>query len=69
MLRTYAEIDKARQSFFFNIISRNANNTRMLFATVEKLTTPLGPDETLHTKHKQITQAFLQTGRLFSPDV
>ena len=34
------ELGKARQTFFSNIINRNLNNTRTLFATVERLTNP-----------------------------
>src|SRR4029434_4012024 len=48
MLRKYNfETCKARQSFFSNIISKNMNNARVLFSTVEKLTNPppqLGPE-------------------------
>uniref|UniRef100_A0A673IYN1 Reverse transcriptase domain-containing protein n=1 Tax=Sinocyclocheilus rhinocerous TaxID=307959 RepID=A0A673IYN1_9TELE len=34
------ELGKARQSFFSNLINSNLNNTRTLFATVERLTNP-----------------------------
>ena len=34
------ELGKARQTFFSNIINSNLNNTRTLFATVERLTNP-----------------------------
>ncbi|XDV16949.1 hypothetical protein PO909_016432 [Leuciscus waleckii] len=34
------ELGKARQTFFSNIINCNLNNTRTLFATVERLTNP-----------------------------
>ncbi|KAK9973180.1 hypothetical protein ABG768_023923 [Culter alburnus] len=34
------ELGKVRQTFFSNIINRNLNNTRTLFATVERLTNP-----------------------------
>uniref|UniRef100_A0A672L323 Reverse transcriptase domain-containing protein n=1 Tax=Sinocyclocheilus grahami TaxID=75366 RepID=A0A672L323_SINGR len=40
-LRTFnVELGKARQSFFSNLINSNLNNTRTLFATVERLTNP-----------------------------
>ncbi|XP_051996155.1 uncharacterized protein LOC127653511 [Xyrauchen texanus] len=38
------ELGKARQTFFSNIINSNLNNTRTLFATVERLTNPPKPD-------------------------
>jgi len=34
------ELGKARRTFFLNIINSNINNTRTLFATVERLTNP-----------------------------
>ncbi len=34
------ELSTARQTFFSNLINSNLNNTRTLFATVERLTTP-----------------------------
>ncbi len=34
------ELATARQTFFSNLINSNLNNTRTLFATVERLTTP-----------------------------
>ncbi len=34
------ELATARQTFFSNIINRNLNNTRILFATVDRLTNP-----------------------------
>ncbi len=34
------ELDTARQTFFSNLINSNLNNTRTLFATVERLTNP-----------------------------
>ncbi len=37
------ELATARQTFFSNLINSNLNNTRTLFATVEKLTTPPPP--------------------------
>ncbi len=36
-------IATARQTFFSNLINSNLNNTRTLFATVERLTTPPPP--------------------------
>lgn len=51
------EICKARQSFFFNIISRNINNAQMLFATVQKLTNPpsqLAPELLLFYEVQQV---------------
>ncbi len=37
------ELATARQTFFSNLINSNLNNTRTLFATVERLTTPPPP--------------------------
>ncbi len=34
------ELATARQTFFSNLINSNLNNTRTLFATVERLTNP-----------------------------
>ena len=40
-LRVYNDaICRARQSYFSNIINQNLNNSRVLFSTVEKLTSP-----------------------------
>ncbi len=53
------ELATARQTFFSNLINNNSlNNTRTLFAIVERLTTPLKSDTQRNTLKRQMQLVF-----------